>query len=409
MSWLRGAGLRGWLTALAVLCLLPAPIIAYDLLVSTMIYTIWPHWSHVALIFAGASVYALVAAGSLALASARGLGLLGQITERLPPAHSPQASVRRNAYLYIAGLLCLLPIPLIVSYGMAERSWLHLEGFRALAALTFWLTALSCVSFAIASSRRSLATIRAHVESFEPPSDAHREHDAAAGPRASLRGRALVGAGVLLLIAIPLVNYQQALYREGAHLGGLLGWAGRYEDALTAWEWAVRSNPDDANAHLGRGAMLAELGRYEEAVSALGRAIELDPSDAMAHYNRGWVLMKLGRYEQALRAFDEAIRLEPTNAMAHDVRGWALIELGRYEQALGAFDEAIRLEPADASAHYNRACSYSLLGMRDEALRDLKQAIELDGTLRQTARTDDDLAGLQGHPAFEQLVQVGGR
>ena len=85
------------------------------------------------------------------------------------------------------------------------------------------------------------------------------------------------------------------------------------------------------------------------------------------------------------------------------------MQLDRYEQALGAFDETIRLDPADALAHYNRACSYSLLGMRDEALRDLRRAIELDGTLRQTARTDDDLADLQGHPAFDELVQVDGR
>jgi len=398
-SGLRRAGLRSWLVALGVLCLLLAPIIAYDLLVSTIIYTIWPHWSHVALIFAEASVYALVVVGSLALASARGLGLLGRITERLPPAHSRQASVRQNAYLYIAGLLCLLPIPLIVSYGMTALG-MCLEGFRALAALIFGLTALSCVSFSIAKSRRSLGTIRAHVQSLESLSDPDHEQEApaegettarsaparpndekgiarvddtaaaAAGPRSSWRGRALVGAGILALIAIPLVNYQQALCRQGAHLGGLLGWAGRYEDALTAWEWAVRSDPDDAIAHHGRGAMLAGLGRYEEAISALDRAIQLDPD----------------------------------LARAHRARGATLLGLGRYEEALAAFDRAIELDPDDAWAHYNRACAYSLLGRKNEALHNLKTAIDLDGELRESARTDDGFDNLQGDPEFRSLV-----
>jgi hypothetical protein len=46
--------------------------------------------------------------------------------------------------------------------------------------------------------------------------------------------------------------------------------------------------------------------------------------------------------------------------------------------------------------------------MRDEALRDLRRAIELDSTLRQTAPTDDGLAGLHGDPAFEELLQTDG-
>ncbi len=502
VSGLRGAGLRSWLVALGVLCLLPAPIIAYDLLVSTIIYTVWPRWSHVALIFAGASVYALVVAGSLALASARGLGLLRRIAERLPTAHSPQASVRQNAYLYIGGLLCLLPIPLIVSYGRAERYSLYLEGFRALAAFIFGLTALCCISFSIAKSRRSLAMICAHVQSFESPSDADHEQEtpaegeitarsaparpnderatargdetaaAAAGPRSSSRGRALVGAGILALIAIPLVNYQQALYRQGAHLGGALGWGGRYEDALTAWDWAVRSDSDDASAHHGRGAMLAQLGRYQEALAAYDRAIQLDPRYAHAHYNRGWALGELGRheealaafdwaiqsdpdnpdahhnrgwalgqlgrYEEALAAFDRAIELGPDDAGAHHKRGWSLAQLGRYEEALAAYDRAIQLAPGDATAHhgrgwslaqlgrhqealaaldraiqlspetarthYDRACVYSLLGSKDEALRNLRTAIDLDGGLRDTARTDDDFESLHGDPEFRELV-----
>lgn len=43
-----------------------------------------------------------------------------------------------------------------------------------------------------------------------------------------------------------------------------------------------------------RGLFLAELGRLEEALAAYERAIRLNPNDADAYYNQGNVLQELG-------------------------------------------------------------------------------------------------------------------
>lgn len=48
--------------------------------------------------------------------------------------------------------------------------------------------------------------------------------------------------------------------------------------------------------------------------------------------------------------------------------------------------------------HYNLACYLSVLGEAERARRHLRQAITMDESLRETARSDHDLAGL-GPPA----------
>lgn len=48
----------------------------------------------------------------------------------------------------------------------------------------------------------------------------------------------------------------------------------------------------------------------------------------------------------------------------------------------------------DALFHYNMGCYSAVLGDAEEALRHLSQAFEIDEALKETAKTDKDLAGL---------------
>jgi tetratricopeptide (TPR) repeat protein len=109
-------------------------------------------------------------------------------------------------------------------------------------------------------------------------------------------------------------------------------------------------------------------------------------------------------YERALVEYDRAIRLQPDFPEAHHNRGWTLDELGRYEEAVAAYTRGIKLEPKEDVLYYNRACAYSGLNQRDEAMRDLKRAIELDETLRELARTDEDFESLHADLEFKELV-----
>ena len=56
--------------------------------------------------------------------------------------------------------------------------------------------------------------------------------------------------------------------------------------------------------------------KFEEAIKAYDEAIRLDPKLAIAWYNKGVALGDLGKYDEAIEAYDEAIRLDPNYATA---------------------------------------------------------------------------------------------
>src|SRR5260221_233577 len=87
----------------------------------------------------------------------------------------------------------------------------------------------------------------------------------------------------------------------------------QYEEALTAYEQAVRLDPNDADAYNGKGISLYNLRRYEEALTAYDQAIHLDPNDAVAYHNKGFALEQLGKQREAQQAHTRAKQLGYNN------------------------------------------------------------------------------------------------
>jgi tetratricopeptide (TPR) repeat protein len=58
--------------------------------------------------------------------------------------------------------------------------------------------------------------------------------------------------------------------------------------------------------------------QYQEAIKAYEEAIRLDPNNAMAYINKGNALSNLRRYEEAIKTYEGAIRLDPHSAWARN-------------------------------------------------------------------------------------------
>lgn len=157
---------------------------------------------------------------------------------------------------------------------------------------------------------------------------------------------------------------------------------------LTAYDYATRGNA------------YHEAGDYEQALEAYNRALKLMPDHADALYNRGLTLRKLGRCDDALRDYDRALELKPDRPATLCNRGVALIRTQRYDDAIKDLNRALELRPNHDVALYNRACAYSLMGRFEEALRDLEAAIKGDEGNRALAKTDEDFANLRNDPTY---------
>ncbi len=67
-------------------------------------------------------------------------------------------------------------------------------------------------------------------------------------------------------------------------LGGVYGAVGQHDDALKAYEKALKLNPNDIFVHLGLAALLVELGREEEARSEAREVLRIHPKFSLDHF-----------------------------------------------------------------------------------------------------------------------------
>lgn len=94
---------------------------------------------------------------------------------------------------------------------------------------------------------------------------------------------------------------------------------------------------------LEEGNKLFDLKQYSKALTAYEQALRLDPNYARAYTNKGLALRNLKRYEEGLVACEQAIRLDPNHAWAYQNKGDALNGLNRQKEAKEAYKMALQL------------------------------------------------------------------
>ena len=117
---------------------------------------------------------------------------------------------------------------------------------------------------------------------------------------------------------------------------------------------SLRTNAQDSKfaEEVIRGLTRSEKADYDQAIAAWDEAIRLDPNHSEAHRWRGDASLNKHEFDKALSEYDEAIRLDPKNGMAYWCRGAALTGKGEFDKAIASFDEAIRLDPRIANIPY---------------------------------------------------------
>src|SRR5258708_7876967 len=135
--------------------------------------------------------------------------------------------------------------------------------------------------------------------------------------------------------------------------GNVLNALKKYNEALDAYQQAIRLDPNNAIAYHNMGNSLNALKRNNEALDAYQQAIRLDPNDAIAYHNMSIILDTLKRHKEALDAYRQAIRLDPNDAIVYHNMSIILDTLKRHEEALDAYQQAVRLDPNDAIAYHN--------------------------------------------------------
>jgi tetratricopeptide (TPR) repeat protein len=196
--------------------------------------------------------------------------------------------------------------------------------------------------------------------------------------------------------------------------------AGRYADAIEAFEREASSNPSET-LYRGWVSALSTTGAYEEALSVIDRFDALTQSSAALANLRGEILHTLGRIEEAREAFLSSVSGKAKDALEAELNlAILLYEEGAHDEALARFDRFIdvyngssRLSSEDLVA-VAIACKF--LGVTDpqlfkDALRAFdeakaKDASGLDPAIRTGELFLEKYNGADAQESFQEALSV---
>ena len=146
------------------------------------------------------------------------------------------------------------------------------------------------------------------------------------------------------------------------NLGNVLRDAGRNDEAIHAYEQAVRYGPDYAEAYNNLGSLFQRFGRLPEATAALRQALRSQPNYPRAKNNLGVVLTEERKFDQAVELFHQVIADQPDFVEPYNNLGVALMHRGDLDEALAWVEQALAMQPDSAEAHKNRAVIWLFQG-----------------------------------------------
>ena len=135
-------------------------------------------------------------------------------------------------------------------------------------------------------------------------------------------------------------------------LGGFLWEKGLGEQAISAYDTALRLKPDYAAAYCNRGSIHYVLGNHAAAIQDYNEAIRLQPERAEGYFNRAVTKFQLQEYADAIRDYDAVLARKADYADAYVGRAHAKFAMHQYVEATRDYDEALRLTSDEAVCSY---------------------------------------------------------
>ena len=116
-------------------------------------------------------------------------------------------------------------------------------------------------------------------------------------------------------------------------------------EAINTLNRILETNPYSEVAWHQLGKLYAKINKYEEALSAYEFAIISDDTFTGAYIEKGKLLEKMGRINQAIDNYEFSAKLNAPNAYVIQRIGGCHIKLGNDQLALQYFKKSIKLDP----------------------------------------------------------------
>jgi len=152
------------------------------------------------------------------------------------------------------------------------------------------------------------------------------------------------------------------------------------QDALRA---QVRTEPDDADAHLNLGWIYYEQGKKSAALRQYKQALSLDKEHIGAMYNIGLVQKDLKNYKEAEIQLKEVLNRAPNHELASYTLAQVYRESKQYAKAETQYREALKVAPSSANIIAELGLVYEARGRKVEAIKQYREALRFVPNLKE--------------------------
>jgi tetratricopeptide (TPR) repeat protein len=166
------------------------------------------------------------------------------------------------------------------------------------------------------------------------------------------------------------VSYEgaEAVFRKGS-----------YSEAVQQFTAYTGTHPENPWGHYMLGMSAWKAGDREQALGAFDQALRLDSTHRKSLFNSGRVLLETGRANEALARIQKALEQEPTSNEGLRLLGRASYEVGNVDSAIQAYHRALSIDERDVWSMNNLGLVYIQQGRSDEAIPPLARAVEIRG------------------------------
>jgi len=154
---------------------------------------------------------------------------------------------------------------------------------------------------------------------------------------------------------------------------------GRFAEAAGLFSDYTVTHPENPWGHYMLGMSAWKAGDREQALAAFDQALRLDSTHRKSLFNSGRVLLETGRAKEALAQIQNALDQEPTSNEGLRLLGRASYEVGNVDSAIQAYHRALSIDERDVWSMNNLGLVYIQQGRSDEAIPPLARAVEIRG------------------------------
>ncbi|KAM3146172.1 hypothetical protein pb186bvf_001829 [Paramecium bursaria] len=152
----------------------------------------------------------------------------------------------------------------------------------------------------------------------------------------------------------------------------------QFQDAINAYNDAIKIDPENKQAMNGKGLVYLELKDIQKSIKWFDKAIKFDPNYPSPYNNKGNAYREAKDYDKALEFYEKALNLDPKYIDALDNKAFLLSEQRKFDESLEVLEQALNIDPDDKLIYIQKGNVLMEKQLYNDALDCFTKALRLD-------------------------------